>query len=56
MDELILQAAPEGFHRRVVVAIGLATHGGDEPMVGQRIAIGAAGVLRPTIGVVDEPR
>src|SRR5215212_3623829 len=45
VDELVLQAAEEALHGRVVVAVTLAAHGLDEPMPGQDRPVGLARVL-----------
>ena len=39
MNQFIFQAAPERFHRGIVVAVALAAHRGDEAMVGQCRAV-----------------
>src|SRR3954465_11414703 len=55
VDELVLQAAEEALHRRVIEAIALAAHGRRDPVPGQDRPVGLARVLHPAIGVLDQP-
>ena len=46
--------APEGFHDGVVVAVCFAAHAGNQSVLLERLAVGRAGILHATIGVVDD--
>lgn len=54
VNEFILQAAPERFHRGVIVAVAPAAHGGDEAVVGERGTIIGTGILHAAVGVMDK--
>src|SRR4051794_29895052 len=45
VDELVLQAAEEALHRRVIEAIALAAHGLRDPVPGEDRPVGLARVL-----------
>src|SRR5438128_7582406 len=55
IDELVFEAAPEGFDEGVIVTVALATHGRAQTMLRQDLTVSGAGELAPTIGVKDEP-
>lgn len=40
IDQLVFEAAPEGFDEGIVVAVALATHGGDQAVVREHVPIG----------------
>ena len=46
--------APEGFHDGVVVAVCFAAHAGNQSVLLERLAVGSAGILYATIGVMDD--
>ena len=45
VNQLGLERAEERFHRRIVVAVALAAHGGPQAMAVEDLAVRAAGVL-----------
>ena len=54
IDQLVFDAAPKGFDKGVVVAVISATHGSDEVVLCQDLAISGAGELAAPIGMKDE--
>src|SRR5215471_3244091 len=56
IDQLQFERAPKGFHRRVIIAIGLAAHGGHQARRCQRLTVVGAGVLDAAVGVKDQAR
>ena len=48
-DQFCFDGFEEGFHRRIVVAIALATHEHFEAMLSQNFLIIVRAILRPTI-------
>ena len=54
MNELDFQRVPKSFNHRVIVAIAAPAHACGDAIVMKRLAIGYAGVLAPTIAVMDE--
>ncbi len=54
MDQLVFERAEEALDDRVVVAVALAAHADHETLLGQQLLIGAAGVERALIAVMDE--
>src|SRR3954466_14825333 len=54
MNQLGFERAEERLHRRIIVAIALAAHGRLDAVAVEDLAIGSAGVLHATIGMVDE--
>ena len=54
VNDFVFETAPEGFDEGVVVAVARATHGSDQAMLGEEIAIRGAGKLAASIGVKDE--
>ena len=50
IDQLVFEAAPEGLDEGIVVAIALAAHGGDEPVLSQELPVSRAGELAAAIG------
>ena len=54
MHEFLLQAAPEAFHRRVIIAVALSAHAGNHAPLRQTGPVGAAGILHPAIGVMHQ--
>ena len=54
IDELVFEAAPEGFDKGVIVAVAFAAHGSEQSMLREQLAVGGAGELAPAIGVEDE--
>ena len=54
IDQLVFEAAPEAFDKRVVVAVAFAAHGSEQAVLGEQLAIGRAGELATAIGVEDE--
>lgn len=47
---------PDPLHHRIIPAVALATHAGDQAMTGQQAAMGLAGVLVAAVGVYDSSR
>src|SRR3954454_22230154 len=56
VHELVLQAAEEALHRRVVEAVALAAHGLRDPVSGQDRPVGLARVLHPRSECWISPR
>src|SRR4051794_37069662 len=54
MNKLRFERAEERLHRRVVIAVTLAAHGGFDAVAVEDLAIRSAGVLDAAIGMVDE--
>jgi hypothetical protein len=51
-----LQTVEPAFARGLVPAVALAAHGGSHTVFLERLLEGVAGVLSPTIGVMEQPR
>ncbi len=56
MHQLHLECAPETLHRRVIVAVALATHGRDQTELPQLFLIVLRAILGPAIRVMQKPR
>ena len=54
IDQLVFEAAPEGLDEGVIVAITCSTHGSDQAVLGQDLAVSGAGELHAAIGVHDQ--
>jgi len=54
IDKFVFERAGEGFDEGIIVAVGGTTHGSDQIMLGQDLAVGGAGELTAPIGVDDE--
>lgn len=52
-NPLHLQVQEEAFHHRIIPAVALAAHAGDQAMAGQQVAVGLAGVLAASVGMHD---
>ena len=42
IDEFVFEAAPEGLDEGVIIAVALATHGSDQAVLGQHLAVRGA--------------
>src|SRR5215469_9396197 len=56
MDQFAFHGAPKTFDHGVVVTVAFAAHAGDDSGLGQPLAIGGAGVLNTTVGVMHQSR
>jgi len=56
IDELTLECSEEAFDARVVPAIALAAHAGDEAVLVKQTLVTMSGVLTTTVRMVEEPR
>jgi hypothetical protein len=56
MHELGLEAAEEALHGRVIIAAATPAHRAAQTMAGQKLLILAAGILHPTIRMMDQAR
>ena len=56
MDEFRLDGAPEALRDGVVLAVALAAHAAQHFVDVEGTPVVAAGVLAPSIGVVNQPR
>src|ERR1700690_3882179 len=54
VDQLKLEGAPEAFHGGVVIAVGLAAHGGNQARPGQSVSVIGGGVLDAAVGVEEQ--
>lgn len=54
IDDLVFEAAPEGFDVSVIVTVAFAAHGGDQFMLGQDLSERSTGELQSTVRVDDE--
>jgi hypothetical protein len=54
IDEFVFEAAPERLDEGVIVAVGLATHGSEQSVLGQDLPVSRAGKLGSTIRVDDK--
>src|SRR2546428_9008860 len=54
VHEFVFETAPKRFDEGVVVAVALASHGSEQPVLDQDLPISSAGELGSTIGVDDE--
>ena len=54
-DAFRFQRMKKALHGGIIPAVALATHGGEDPMRGEHLLIGAAGVLTPPIRMVEQP-
>jgi len=55
MNHFVLQAAPEAFHRRVVVAVPLARHGCTHAELSDQFSIVVGAVLAASVRVKNQP-
>lgn len=53
VDQFVFEAAPERFDKGVIVAVPGTTHGSEQTMLGQDLAVSGAGELTASIGVDD---
>src|SRR5512144_306871 len=54
MHEFGLESAEEALHRGVVQAVPLSAHRGCDAICLEHLAVVAAGILNPAVGVVDQ--
>ena len=54
VDEFIFECSPETFHRRIIVAISPAAHGGLHTELPDELLILVRTILAAAIGVVNE--
>jgi len=54
VNKFVFEAAPERLNEGIVVAVTLASHGGEQSMLSQEVAVRGAGELGAAIGVKDE--
>src|SRR6267142_580487 len=54
-DELGLEGAEEAFRAGVVPAVGPPAHAADKTVLAKQLTVLGAGVLRASVGMVDEP-
>src|SRR5438067_2349682 len=54
VDQLVFEAAPEGFDEGVVIAVALAAHGSNQAMLSEHMTVSGTGKLAAAIGVEDE--
>ena len=54
IDQLVFEAAPERFDKGVIVAVTGTTHGSEQAMLSQDLAVSCTGELTAPIGVDDE--
>ena len=45
VDQFVFEGAPEGFDKGVVVAVAFATHGSEQTVLGEDLAVSGAGEL-----------
>jgi hypothetical protein len=56
IDELVFEAAKEALDKSIVIAVTWATHGRDQPILGEQVPVGGASELTPTIRVENKSR
>ena len=54
INQLVFETAPKRLDESVIVTVALASHGSDQALLSQHLAIRGAGELCATIGVDDE--
>ncbi len=54
MDQLVLERAKEALDDRVVGAVALPAHAGDQALLRQDLLVDPAGIQRALIGVMDQ--
>ena len=54
VNEFVFEAAPERLNKGIVVAVTLASHGSEQSILSQNVAVSGAGELGSAIGVEDE--